>query len=411
MKQAIVFLICLFPIVVNSQSPNPESNPITTAVPFIAVPNDARGAGMGMAGVATLADINSMFWNPAKYAFITEDQEEKLVDYPKDLGLSASYHRSYLKELEKAKSFQFSSYKSLGKQTIAATFRFFRIGEDIYFTDNTGYIYMIARPFEYAVDVAYARKFSNHLSAGVAFRYIHSDLTKGQEIEGTETKPGISLASDLSLLFRKELKINSLDKNLLSFGLNISNIGNKISYSKESDNEDFIPTNLRLGGSFFIEKGIHGLTYTVDLNKLLVPTPPIYSDSVDASGNYFIIDGMDDNVSALKGMIQSFYDAPNGFKEELQEISYGIGIEYSLYRMVSVRTGYFTENKNKGDRKYFNIGAGFKYKFFGVDLTYSIIPNKSKDYEGYSIYERNIIYANLIFQIRTTKKQNSENVN
>ncbi len=403
MKKSIVFLSCLFPLIVSSQTSNTELNTITTAVSFIAVPNDARGVGMGMVGVATFADINSMFWNPAKYAFITEDQQEKLVDYPKDLGFSAIYRKSYLIGLEKSNFFQFNSYKTIGKQTIAASFRLFNLGE-IYLTDNTGYIILETHPREYAMDFAYARKFSKYFSGGMALRYIHSNLTGGQEIEGTETTPGKSFAADISALYRRGFKINSLDKNLLSFGLNISNIGSKISYSEEDLMKDFIPTNLRLGSSFFIEEGIHSLTFTIDLNKLLVPTPPIYSDSVDASGNYIIIDGMDDDVSVLKGMIQSFYDAPNGFKEEMQEISYGFGFEYSLFRMISFRTGYFTEHENKGGRRYINFGTGFKYKFVGLDLTYSIIPNKELDYFG-DPYKRNIFYANLIFQIRTTKKQ------
>lgn len=405
MKKVIIVICSLIPLIVHSQNPNSDYNPITTSVPFIAVPDDARGVGLGMAGSATSADINSMYWNPAKYAFITEDQEEQLVDYPKDLGFSLSYHRTYYKWFDKTKYFHFNSYKILGKQTIATSFRIYDWGEDISFVDENGYEVFHARPLEFAADLAYSRRFSNNFSSSIALRFIYSDLTRGHDVEGMDYQPGISIAADLSLLYRKNLNIAGLNKSLFSFGLNISNIGNKISYYKEGEYKDFIPTNLRLGGSFFIEKGIHGLTFTIDLNKLLVPTPPIRTDSVDSSGHYIITDGMEDDVSVLRGMVQSFYDAPNGFKEELQEITYSLGLEYTIFRMVSFRTGYFREHENKGGREYFNLGFGFKYKFVGLDVTYSIIPDKVLDWEGNPSYERNIIYANLIFQIRTSKKK------
>lgn len=172
----------------------------------------------------------------------------------------------------------------------------------------------------------------------------------------------------------------------------------------------FIPTNLRLGGSFFIERNVHGFTISADLNKLLVPTTPIYyHDSITSEGYLAIDKGKDPHVNVFKGMIQSFYDAPNGFKEEMQEIYYGIGFEYWYDRLVSVRAGYYHEHENKGNRKNINIGTGIRYKFIAFDVAYSIIPDKSRDAEGNLRYQRNNWYLNLIFQINTKKKKSIEN--
>lgn len=410
------FLLCI-PLNLIAQSNNPDYNPIKTVATFLKYPYDARGIGIGSTGVSTMADINSMFWNPAKYNHIREDQMENLVNYPKDLGLSLGFNRGY-NTFYKNSNFSdkpiylnFNAYKTIGKQTIATSFRYHRWGET-YFTDRDGYTYAQSNPLEVSIDAAYSRKISRVFSFGIAIRYIRSDILRDiEEIEGTPVKPGQSVGFDLAILYRKKLNIKNLDNNLLSFGLNISNIGNKITYMDldpqdiEDHNKSFIPTNFRLGGSFFIERDVHGFTISADLNKLLVPTTPIYYyDSITSEGYFAIKKGKDPHVNVFKGMIQSFYDAPNGFKEEMQEIYYGVGFEYWYNRLVSVRVGYYNEHKNKGNRKNINLGAGIRYKFIAFDMTYSIILDKP----SYGDYSRNNWFFNLIFQINTKKKKQVE---
>lgn len=395
MKKSVCIVALFFPVFINAQT-----HVIMTAVPFISVPDDAKGIGMGMTGAATTADINSMYWNPAKYSFVADDQHDMLIDYPKDLGFSLALHRSVVKYMEKSKFFLFTAYKTLGKQTIASSFKLFDFGEDILFTDKFGYPLFIARPIEFCWDAAYARKFSQNFSGGFALRFIYSDLTRGNDIPPNKTKPGVALAGDLSLLYRKKIQQEGAGQNHLDFGMNISNIGNKISYEENDEKKDFIPTSFRLGIGWHNQQNIHGFTLAADLVKLLVPTPPSWSDSLDDSGHYYITEGMDDNVSVFRGMYQSFYDAPGGFSEELHEIQWSLGMEYSLYRMIFFRTGYFFEHQTKGGREFINFGAGFKYKFVGADICFSVYPKTS--FERYSENTiKNIAYINLVFQIRT----------
>lgn len=417
MRNLIFFLSTFYSLILFSQNTNSDynPNPINTVADFVNEPYNARGVGIGNTGSATPADINSMFWNPAKYVFINEDQTEKLVDYPKDMGFSLAYNRGYYTYLDGSLDFNFNAYKVIGKQTIAATFTLLRWG-NIYLTDVEGSIIGEINPLEFSIDVAYSRKLSRVFSIGAALRYIHSDQFRKFYIQGIQTKVGKSVALDLALLYRKKLKLKYYDNSLLSFGLNISNIGNKINYLDVdsdylSDNQKyFIPTNLRLGGSFLIEKDKHSYTFSVDLNKLLVPTSPIYyRDSADSDGNPVIYKGKDPHVNVFKGMVQSFYDAPNGFKEEMQEIYYGIGFEYWYNKLIAFRMGYFHEHKNKGNRKNINLGTGFRYKFITLDIAYSIIPDKPRDEEGLLTWQRNNWYINLIFQINTIKKPDIEN--
>jgi hypothetical protein len=238
---------------------------------------------------------------------------------------------------------------------------------EIVFTDGAGNPTVTHNPNEFAVDIAYSRKFADLVSGGIAFRYIRSDLTGGfSQQTQTSAKAGNAFAADISVYYQQPLVINN-QKAQAAFGLNISNIGSKISYNNDAK-KDFIPINLRLGGRFTMEfDQYNSMSFVLDANKLLVPTPPI-TDSQTGE----IIYGKDPNVSVGQGMLQSFNDAPGGTKEELREISYATGIEYWYAKQFALRAGYFTEDKTKGNRKYYTLGAGLKYNIFTLDFAYLI---------------------------------------
>ncbi len=344
-----------------------QRNPITTAVPFLLIAPDARSGAMGDAGVSSSPDVYSMFWNPAKYAFAD-----------KDFGFGIGYVpwlRGLVNDIGLA---SVAGYKKFGdKQAIAFSLRYFSMGS-VTFTNETGQELGDVKPNEWTIDATYARKFSPSFSGAVAGRFIYSNLVPVKYIENV--RPGTSVAADVSLYYHKELAIKGLTSSWFNFGLNISNIGAKISYSSSSVTRDFIPTNLRLGPSLTMDIDEYNrLSISVDLNKLLVPTPPIYA--TDTSGNPIkgkIAKGKDPNVSVVTGMIQSFYDAPGGFKEELQEWTVSPAIEYWYNKLFSIRAGYFYENINKGDRQFFTLGAGLRYNVFGLDFSY-LVPVKSNN--------------------------------
>jgi len=340
---------------------------------------DATSGGMGEAGAGTEPDANSSHWNPAKYAFIEKDMGFAVSYSPwlKGLGIS-DINLAYL-----------SGYKRLDeKSAIGASLKFFSLG-DITFTDKDGNITAEnVRPNEFSIDGTYSRKFSDRLSGAVSARFIYSNLTLGHYVGEQSTKPGTSIAADISIFHRSDLNISGLESARLDWGLNISNIGQKVSYSNDDFQKDFIPTNLRIGPSLHIDiDEYNAFRFSLDLNKLLVPTPPVYAtDSlgnpiVDAAGNKEIANegGLSNEVSVIQGMIQSFYDAPgkkaNGttkFQEELQEIIWVVGVEYWYDKQFAVRAGYFHEAATKGNRKFFTLGAGLRYNVFGLDFSYLI---------------------------------------
>ena len=344
-------------------------NTITTAVPFLNIGPDARSGGMGELGAGTEPDAISMHWNPAKYAFID-----------KSFGFSVSYS-PWLKKLVPDINLAYvTGYAKIDdKQAVAGSLKFFSLGE-IAFTDKDGYNYLNARPNEFSIDGAYSRKFSRKFSGAVAARFIYSNLTQGQEVEGTSTKPGTSVAADIALYYKTDMNINWLEYSEFSFGMDISNIGAKISYSNDDLFKDFIPTNFRIGPSWLL--GIddyNSIRFSLDINKLLVPTPPIYyPDSVDDANNPVIYKGKDPNVSVVQGMIQSWYDAPGGFSEEMKEFIWIVGMEYWYARQFSVRGGYFHESKMKGGRQFFTLGVGLRYNVFGLDFSY-LIPTDQQN--------------------------------
>jgi len=334
-------------------------NTITTAVPFLMIAPDARGGSMGDAGVSSKPDANSFHWNPSKYAFVEND-----------LGVALSYSpwlRALVPDINLA---YLTGYKKLKKgQVIAAELRYFSLG-DIIFTDIVGTDIGQFRPNEFSLAGSYSLKLSKNLSGGVALRYINSNLTGRTNVGGSKSHPGQSVSADLSMYYQKKIKIKK-QVAYYAFGANISNIGAKMSYT-ESTERDFIPVNLRLGPTFFIEIDKYNtISVSVDLNKLLVPTPPQYDPLTNE-----IVKGKDPNVSLATGVFSSFSDAPGGFKEELREINYATGIEYWYDKQFAVRTGYFFEHATKGNRKYFTVGAGLKYNVFGIDFSY-LIPFES----------------------------------
>lgn len=342
-------------------------NTITTAVPFLMIAPDARGGGMGDAGVSTSADANSMHWNPAKYAFIEKDFGAAVSYSPWLRGLVNDINLAYL-----------GLYKRINeRQVLAASLLYFSLG-NINFTNEVGQDIGSYKPNEFAVDACYAYKFTETFSGSVALRYIYSNLTGGIFVAGVRSKAGQSVAADVAIMYNKPLEIAKMPSNI-GFGLNISNIGSKISYTDNLE-RDFIPINLRLGPSFmmYFDKN-NSLAFAFELNKLLVPTPPLYSDTKDSiTGVYPIVKGKDPNVSVVSGMLQSFYDAPGGFNEELKEINVSLGLEYWYAKQFAVRAGYFYEAPTKGNRKYVTLGAGLRYSIFGLDFAY-LIPVEQRN--------------------------------
>jgi hypothetical protein len=345
-----------------------DLNTITTAVPFLQIAPDARAGGMGEAGVSSSPDANSMHWNPAKYTYLKNSMGFSMSYSPWLRALVSDINLAYL-----------TGYVKIDEnQTVAGSLLYFSLG-DITFTDIQGATIGNYRPNEFALSASYARKLTQRLSGAVSARFINSNLTQGQSVGGASTKPGRSIAADIALYSEHDVEFPNME-GYFAWGLNISNIGAKISYSDDNTERDFIPTNLRFGPSLTLDiDDYNRLSFMVDVNKLLIPTPPIYAtDSItglpifDDNGEQIIAFGKDPNVSVPVGMFQSFYDAPGGFKEEMREFSFAVGVEYWYDKQFAVRGGYFHEDRLKGNRKFFTLGAGLRYNVFGLDFAYLI---------------------------------------
>ena len=332
-------------------------NTITTAVPFLLIAPDSKAGAMGDVGVATAPDANSLHWNPAKFAFVEDDMGVAVSYVPWLRALVPDINLSYL-----------AGYKKLNdKETIAIELRYFSLG-DITFTNVNGDIIGQFNPNELALGTAYSRKLSDNFSLAIAGRYIYSNLTGGQFAGGMETGAGISIAADVGGYYNKPIRVIGKDIDL-AIGGNISNIGNKISYT-ETSVRDFIPINLRLGTALGTDfDDYNKMSFAFDVNKLLVPTPPIYQGGTEPED---IAAGMDPEVSVVSGMFQSFWDAPGGSKEEFREINYSVGTEYWYADQFAIRAGYFFEHETKGGRKFFTFGSGVKYNVFALDFSYLI---------------------------------------
>jgi len=334
-------------------------NALRVGVPFLVIAPDSRAGAMGDVGVATSPDVHSQHWNPAKYAFVD-----------KQFGVSLSYTpwlRNLINDINL--SYLAGYFRIDDQQVISGTLLYFSMG-DITFTNDQGQTMTTHNPNEFALDAAYSRKFSERIGGAIAFRYIRSDLTGGFSQQGqSAAKAGSAAAADVSMYYETPVSIEDKEHEF-ALGLNISNIGAKISYNDDAT-KDFIPINMRLGTRFTYNMDLYNsISATIDANKLLVPTPPLYD--IEGEDPDVIIAGMDPNVPVTAGMLQSFYDAPGGFKEEMNEISYAFGVEYWYSKQFAIRTGYFYEHANKGNRKYFTIGAGLKYNIFNLDFAYLI---------------------------------------
>lgn len=363
---------------------NLQMNTITTAVPFLMIAPDSRAAGMGDAGLGLSPDANALHWNPSKLAFGEDDLQISLSYVPWLRDLVPDMNLAYL-----------SIYGKLNdKQAIGGSLRYFSLGE-IQFTDENGSNLITHNPNELAVDFTFAQKLSANWAGGVSARYIYSNLTAGLNIGGVDSKAGQSFAVDISMMYHtKKAKLGKKDMDI-SAGFNISNIGSKMAYTETAD-RDFLPTNLKLGSAFTVHMDDYNeLTWAIDFNKLLVPTPPIYATDEnglpikDSEGNRVILAGMDPNVGVAQGMIQSFYDAPgipmfndqgeftgvesgSVFKEEMNEINISTGFEYWYAKQFAVRAGYFYESPTKGNRQYITLGVGVRYNIFTLDFSYLI---------------------------------------
>ncbi len=354
---------------VMAQATTSGANTITTAVPFLTITPDSRAGGMGDAGVGLTPDVSSQHWNPAKYVFMESDMGVGLSYSPWLRALVDDINLAYL-----------SGYKKIDdQQAISASLRYFSLG-DIVFTSEWGEIVGQQSPNEFAIDFGYSRKLSDIFSGSVAVRYIRSDLTGGQMVNGVETRPGNSFAADVAFYWHNEFRANRKD-NIFSAGINIQNIGSKISYT-DGEVKDFIPTNLMLGAAYTTELDqYNSFTFSLEANKLLVPTPPKDSTQYD-DGGVILPGGIHSDMSVIKGMITSFYDAPGGFKEEMQEITWAIGVEYWYNKQFAIRGGYFYEHENKGNRKYFTAGAGLKMNVFSLDFSYLLPTQRNHPLEN-----------------------------
>lgn len=340
----------------NTNTNGSNSNAIFTAVPFLTIAPDARSGAMGDAGVALSPSVYDTHWNASKLAFLEDGNNQISISYSPWLRkIAPDANLAYLNFARKLDD----------RNAIGFSFCYFNLGEvgvyDINETPLGSY-----EPNELSFDFSLARKFGENFSLGLLARYIHSGIVSGNAaLSGNGGHAGNAVAADVSMYYKKEVQQFGND-GLFSFGTNISNIGTKIGYY-DGGEKYFLPTNLKIGVADMISiDEMSQFTFTVDVNKLLVPTPPLR----DANGN--ITAGRDDDRSIVSGIFGSFSDAPGGFSEEMKEISFSPGVEYLYNKQFAVRAGYFYENPDKGDRRYLTLGAGYKYQDFALDFSYLI---------------------------------------
>ena len=334
-------------------------NPVSTAVTSQTIGADARAGGLGDIGAATDPDVYSQAWNPAKYPFTISRA-----------GLAVNYTPWLRKITDDIALAYVAGYIRLGDyQALSASLRYFSLGEVI--TDD-GYINpdgnnMTVNPYEMSVDVAYSRMLSEHFSAAVALRYMYSDLSGNYS---DDVSPGSAFAADIACYYNRYVMLGERECQL-ALGLNISNIGTKIKFGDE--NSYFIPTNLRLGVNYMIPLDEYNrLSLCADINKLLVPTMPRQLDDESSEEYQDRLQRDYYEMSPITGIFKSFSDAPGGFKEELEEIQWSVGAEYTYNDKCVLRAGYHHESENKGNRKFFTVGAGFRMNVFSVDAGYVI---------------------------------------
>lgn len=356
-----------------------QLNSITTSMPFLGINTDSRAGAMGDAGTALSPNANSLYWNTAMLNFAKEDLEIGISYTPWLRELTNDMHLSDV-----------SGYKRIGKRhAVGGGLRFFSLG-NITFTDNSGGFIREDRPSEFALFAGYAFKLSDYFSIGINGKFAYSNLTGGYVTPGAQSKPGIAGATDVSFAYsNKDIEWFGKKGNI-AVGLTLNNIGNKVAYSDvDLSRKDFLPMNLKLGAAYTANLDQYNkITAAIDFVKLLVPTPPIKNNAGE------ILSGKENNIGVISGLLQSFYDAPgklvkdedgdyvqnedgsyqvekgSKFKEEMREINIGVGLEYWYNEMFAIRGGYFNEHYTKGNRRFFTVGVGLKYKIFGLDISY-----------------------------------------
>lgn len=376
-----------------------KQNTITTAVPFLMITPEARGGALGDAGVALPNDASALHWNVSKLPF-NERKGAVTLSY-------TPWLRSLVPDISLA---YMSGYAKINERSaVAASLRYFSLGQ-IQFTDMFGNSTGNYNPNELAVDLGYASKLSEHFSLGIAFRYIRSDLAGAFNQGQNPVQAGNAYAGDITGYYTNttKLKLEGKRYNLTyAFGGAITNIGSKISYTSQQF-QNFIPINLRVGayGQLEIDK-YNTVAITIDANKLLVPSNPIYSRDttgiivIGKDGKPVISAGYDPDVPVIQGMLRSFYDAPGGWKEELREINLSGGIEYWYDKQFALRTGFFYEDPTKGNRKFMTFGTGLRFNVFGIDLSY-LVPIEQRN-----PLERTLRFS-LIFDLDAFASQNKE---
>ena len=352
-NSAFLLLALSLALKAKSQTDN-TINVVTSAVPFLRISPDARAGGMGDVGIATTPDANSAFWNLAKTPFAKSRTSISTTYTPwlKDLGLNDVYLASL------------AGYHQLDEdQAVSASIRYFSLG-NIQFTDFAGNDLQSFRPREFSVDFGYSRHLSEKLGIGIALRYINSNLAGGQAVNGVSYKTGTAVAADFSLFHNG---VNAAGQGL-NWGVTLSNLGSKISYTSDAQQKDYIPANLGLGAAYtWVLDETSKFTAGLDINKLMVPTPPQNSNNPDSALQVYR------NKAVLTSWFSSFGDA-GSFSNELKEYQISIGGEYTYNDQFSLRAGYFYEDKLKGNRKYFTLGAGLKYNVFGLNFSY-LVPS------------------------------------
>ncbi len=349
-----------------------ELNTIQTSLPFLTIAPDSRSGSMGDVGVASTPDVNSMHWNIGKFAFIESKGGFAISYTPWLRNLIPDINLAYLTGF----------YKVDDQQVVTGSLRYFSLG-NIVFTDMTGTVTGQYNPNEFAVDAGYSRLFTDNFSGGIAFRYIRSDLTSGQNTaDGQETKPGTSFAADLGFYYQNDIDVGTSDGQWAA-GVSITNMGTPVSYTVDAEKTP-IPTNLRIGGRFTYNIDEYNtVSFHADLNKLLVPSPAVYETDT-ATNDEVVIRGKETPGSTVLGMFQSFSDAPgvlksdgtySPFREEMHEIAYSTGVEYWYRNQFAMRAGYFYEHSTKGNRKYFTVGVGLKLNVFSLDFSYLVPTN------------------------------------
>ena len=370
-----LFALFVFPVHADEDGKN-MFNPLTTGVTTLGIAPDARGGSMGDLGVATDPDVNSQYWNPSKYAFAYSSA-----------GVSVSYTpwlRKLVNDINLAYVAGYWKFGGNDLQALSASLRYFSLGS-VPTYDNNGVLQNTVNPYEMAIDLGYSRKLSSSFSMGVVFRFIYSDMGFGGLSSAEDMSGAAAFAADISG-YQTVYPIIGRSECQFSWGFNISNIGSKVSYDGGT-NSSFLPTNLRLGFSFlFPIYDYNTLSINFDANKLLVPAAPRQSDYTyeDEYGNtqydteaYNRAKDKFNYTGSISGIFKCFSDAPGGFKEELREIYFSTGLEYSYNRRFFVRAGYYYENKYKGNRQYATFGAGFSLNVFSLDAAYVLATAQS----------------------------------